>query len=113
MPPAQGVRGMRMGGQRKLIVPPGLAYGKKGIGEVPPDATLEFEVRLPCHLRDCAQQYKPSMYDTAIYTSDLWTPLSPMVPASSFYRLVVLLFQVELLSVKTSPFGYRVKLVEG
>ena len=51
MPPAQGVRGMRMGGQRKLIVPPGLAYGKKGIGEVPPDATLEFEVRLPCHLK--------------------------------------------------------------
>ena len=49
MPPAQGVRGMRMGGQRKLIVPPGLAYGKKGIGEVPPDATLEFEVRAPCH----------------------------------------------------------------
>ena len=51
MPPAQGVRGMRMGGQRKLIVPPGLAYGKKGIGEVPPDATLEFEVRLPYHLK--------------------------------------------------------------
>ena len=51
MPPVQGVRGMRMGGQRKLIVPPGLAYGKKGIGEVPPDATLEFEVRLPYHLK--------------------------------------------------------------
>ena len=47
MAPAQGVRGMRMGGQRKLIVPSDLAYGKKGIGEVPPDATLEFEVRLP------------------------------------------------------------------
>ena len=42
--PAQGVRGMRVGGQRKLIVPPQLAYGKKGIGEVPPGATLEFEV---------------------------------------------------------------------
>ena len=40
-----------MGGQRKLIVPPMLAYGKKGIGEVPPDATLEFEVRLPYHLK--------------------------------------------------------------
>jgi len=37
----QGVRGMRIGGQRKLIIPPELAYGKKGIREVPPDATLE------------------------------------------------------------------------
>ena len=44
----QGVRGMRVGGQRKLIIPPELAYGKKGIGEVPPDATLEFEVIYPC-----------------------------------------------------------------
>ena len=50
MPPAQGVRGMRMGGQRKLIVPPELAYGKKGIGEVPPNAVLEFEVKFPCRL---------------------------------------------------------------
>lgn len=38
---------MRIGGQRKLIVPSELAYGKKGIGEVPPDATLEFEVGHP------------------------------------------------------------------
>ena len=46
----KGVRGMRTGGQRKLIIPPELAYGKKGIGEVPPDATLEFEVIHPNHL---------------------------------------------------------------
>ena len=58
-----GVRGMRVGGQRRLLVPPELGYGKKGIGEVPGGATLEFEV--------------------------------------------------ELLSVKNSPLGYRVKLVEG
>lgn len=59
----QGVRGMRVGGQRKLIVPPELAYGSKGVGEIPPDATLEFEV--------------------------------------------------QLLSVKTSPFGFQTKIVEG
>jgi len=60
---AQGVRGMRVGGQRKLLVPPELAYGSRGLGEIPPDATLEFEV--------------------------------------------------ELLSIKQSPFGFRSKLVEG
>jgi FKBP-type peptidyl-prolyl cis-trans isomerase len=58
-----GVRGMRIGGQRRLIVPPSLAYGSKGVGEIPPNATLVIDV--------------------------------------------------ELLSIKTSPFGSRVKLVEG
>ena len=69
-----------MGGQRKLIVPPGLAYGKKGIGEVPPDATLEFEVRLPCHLkeRSCAA---PQAFNIRYCNllSDHRTTLSPMV----------------------------------
>lgn len=41
-----GVRGMRVGGRRKLIVPPNLAYGDKGAGEVPPGATLDFDVEL-------------------------------------------------------------------
>jgi FKBP-type peptidyl-prolyl cis-trans isomerase FkpA len=43
----QGVKGMRVGGKRKLTVPPELGYGAQGMGGViPPNATLVFEVQL-------------------------------------------------------------------
>lgn len=58
-----GVEGMKVGGQRLLIVPPELAYGSKGVQEIPPNATIELDV--------------------------------------------------ELLSIKQSPFGTGVKIVEG
>ncbi|KAK3406245.1 hypothetical protein EUGRSUZ_K02414 [Eucalyptus grandis] len=58
-----GVQGMRVGGQRLLIVPPKLAYGSKGVQEIPPNATIELDV--------------------------------------------------ELLTIKQSPFGSPVKIVEG
>ncbi|XP_042476574.1 peptidyl-prolyl cis-trans isomerase FKBP16-4, chloroplastic-like isoform X2 [Macadamia integrifolia] len=41
-----GVEGMRVGGQRLLIVPPNLAYGSKGVQEIPPNATIELDVEL-------------------------------------------------------------------
>ncbi|GIL49034.1 hypothetical protein Vafri_5516 [Volvox africanus] len=58
-----GVRGMKVGGLRRVLVPPELGYGNLQVGEIPPHSTLTLDI--------------------------------------------------ELLSIKSNPLGYRTKLVEG
>ena len=43
---SEGITGMKVGGLRKLYVPPELGYGDRQVGKIPPNSMIVFEIEL-------------------------------------------------------------------
>ncbi|KAI7191402.1 hypothetical protein KC352_g21555, partial [Hortaea werneckii] len=41
-----GIQGLAVGGERRITIPANLAYGKQNMGDIPPNSTLIFDVKL-------------------------------------------------------------------
>jgi peptidylprolyl isomerase len=59
----EGVIGMKVGGKRQLVIPPDLALGEAGAGEIPPNATLLMEIELA----EVKEPVKMTVVDEADY----------------------------------------------
>lgn len=59
----EGLRGMRAGGKRKLIVPPKLGYGDRPAGKIPPGSTLIFTMEVTGHVPPLPDPQPLSLFD--------------------------------------------------